>query len=179
MARNHKVDAAKVLERVKRVGASLYVTRGEAAALLEHLGADLNRELDRYERRKRIATTMDRAPREATAPGRKPPLSRQADGSVTIGDLARWARLRYGLPFKDLPSGTPKTIVELVEVKAVARSSDKDLALPEDVEKCHLLIRSLLEENERLRAELQSFPERQRQELVARFGKGGCQPKEK
>lgn len=176
MARNHKVDAIKVLERVKQVGASLYVSRGEAAALLEHLGADLNPKLDRYERRKRISTTMDRAPREGTEPGRKPPLQRRADGSVNIGDLARWARLQYGLPFKDLPSGPPKTIVDLVKVKALARSSGNDLALPEDVEKCHLFIRSLLEENKRLRGELQSFPERQRQELVARLGKGNRQP---
>ncbi|MCB1602388.1 MAG: hypothetical protein KDI66_20380 [Xanthomonadales bacterium] len=170
MARNHKIDAQVVLARAQKCGPTLYVSRGEAAALLDLL-CNTSSE-DSYQFRKALATQMDRASGTRTRRARIPPLQRRADGSVRIGELARWATIRFKLSLDELPRDPPR-IVSLSARASVAVFTDSAQCsvYPGDVKQCHQIIQALEGENERLRAELESYEPRRIQDLVSRFSK--------
>lgn len=168
MARNRKIDGQAILARAQELGPTLHISRGEAAALLDLLCNTLSE--DSYQFRKALATQMDRASGTRTRRARIPPLQRRADGMVRIGELARWATIRFKLSLDELPRDPPR-IVSLAARGSVAVFTDSAecSVYPGDVEQCHQIIRELKGENERLRSELESYEPRRKANLVSRF----------
>lgn len=164
MARNQKVDAQAVLEKVVRFGVSQYLDRGEAAALLEsQLGGSSS---EAYRVRKRIGTQMDHASRIRTDRARIPPLKRRRDCRVRVGDLLRWARQHFKRPFENLPKHPPMTFeLPPLESHATGHGSAVEFVFSDNLERCHSLMRSMQAEIERLRDELARCRNLQKEEI--------------
>lgn len=160
------INADEVIDRVRREGVDAILSRGEAAALIATFIARPHAAT--RDDKNRVAMRMDRN-RNAVADYVHGTIFRLADGRYTAGDVLRWAREVYKpKPFTDLPP-TPRTIYELVQVRAKASGEATMLVLPSDIEGCHERIKHLERENAELRKAISESEANRRRELASRF----------
>lgn len=150
MARNHKIDASAVLERVQRDGPEALVTRGEAAAILDLLleGASS------YERRKQIGNQLDVASRPRGRRGRIPSIPKTASG-FTANDLVDWVKDLYAQDLIGVPR-KPRKRHFIAHFNDVAVASDRVelVSYPGTIERCHDELRRALTEIRELKLAL-------------------------
>ena len=150
MARNHKIDARAVLDRVQREGPDARLGRGEAVAILDLLLAG---DSD-YVRRKRLGNQLDTATRPPTRRSRIPKIDRDALG-FTADDIAHWAADLYRQKLISLPQ-RPRVRQMTLKMTdgAVGGDALELLILPGTLEKCHAELRRMYVEIRSLKQEL-------------------------
>lgn len=150
MARNYKIDARAVLDRVQLEGPDARVRRGEAAAILDLLLAGASD----YQRRKKIGNQLDAATRSRKRHSHIPKIEHDALG-FTTDDLAHWAAELYGQKLSSLPQ-RPRVRQMILEMTDVAVGSEalEMLLLPGTLEKCHAEMQRMYVEIRSLKLEL-------------------------
>ena len=162
------IDAQEVIARIVREGVDAILERGEAAALIATV-IERPHFADKAARN-RVAMRLERDQNSADdyVHGK---ISRRTDGRYLAGDVLRWGRDVYGpKAFIDLPQ-TPRTVTDLIEVRATASSEAGMLVLPGTIERCHERIKELERENAELRKAAAESEANRRRELGSRFRK--------
>lgn len=165
MAKNPKIRPEPVLAKVRRGGPDTVLTRGEAAALIDHLLSGAKS----YERRKVIANQLDAAKRPRSNRCKIPAIA-ETDKGFTSSNLRRWVCQLYREDLSDLPWHTgPRAVV--VQEKAVLNDSYEVELYPGTLAECHTLIGSLRARCRELQQRLDNFDKDRKRAVRERLDK--------
>ena len=157
-----RIDAGAVLARANEDGPDGLLSRGEAAALIASRTMRPHDEVQVA--RNRVGMQMDRAARRG-AQGFdlfEGGLARLFDGRVTVDELRRWATVKYGNKFDDLPMKSRSFRAKINEGLGF-RVGGGAVTLPGTIEQLLALVHSMLDES--LKPKRETPPG-----LVTRFG---------